>query len=218
MGNFDVKVVTQMSIGGASKSLDHLSKEMDDLAREMPAAAARAINASLTGTKTEIKRIVRVEYNLKASSIDSRITAVKAHRAKITGHIESKGQMLNLTDIDARQTAKGVTVNVKKSTGRKLIPRAFIQPGRNSGKLIVLRRPGNPRGQHERLYGRYGPQGSGQKVGSKSTLDAFYGPHPEVLYNQPQIWAKISTAASQRLEKNIAKEIDAELRKLDGKW
>ena len=36
--------------------------------------------------------------------------------------------------------------------------------------------------------------------------------------NAPENWAKIQTAAATRLDTNITREIDAEFRRLEGKW
>ena len=230
-----------LSITGANNQpvQDDLAQAQRDLQRlsyEMPAVAVRALNKAMAGTKTDMKNVIRAEYNIKAGVIDERMSIRKANRAQIQGHIQSKGKHIGLTsDLStaAKQpgalTAKGrkssafgagqgVVVNIKKSTGKQVFPRAFIQPGKHSGKLIVLRRPGKPRGQHATLWGRYGPKGSGGKPGSKATLDAFYGPHPETLYNAPHNWAKIQSKAAERLDTNIEREIDAEFRKQQGKW
>ena len=210
-----------------SEDLKRAQQDLAALAYEMPNVAIRVINTSMTGVKTDAKGVIRAEYNIKAGSIDKRFTVAKANRSNMNGYLQSKGGLISLAaDISpaARMPLRGagagagVVVNVKKSTGQQTIPRAFIAAGRNSGKLIVLRRPGKPRGQIENLYGRYGPPGSAGKVGSKATLDAFYGPHPEVLYNAPENWAKIQTAAAKRIDTNIKREVDAEFRRQDGKW
>ena len=199
--------------------LENVKTDLETLAREMPNVAVRAINKALTGTKTDVKSIIRAEYNIKAGALDTRMTANKATKANISGSLVSRGGPTHLTDIaGTNKTARGISVNVRKSTGRQLLPRAFKAAGRNSGKEIVLRRPGKPRGQHANLWGRYGPPGSGGKVGSQARLDTFYGPHPEILMNAPENWAKIQTAAAQRLDTNIEREIDAEFRRLEGKW
>ena len=194
------------------KDLDKVKDDLEDLAREMPHVAVRAINKSLTGVKTDIKAIIRADYNYKAGALDKRMTPYKATRARIEGSIVSKGGAVHLTDIaGTTKGPRGVTVNVKKSTGRQLIPRAFIAPGKNynketgAGKMIVFRRVGDPPGQHAKLVGR-------------RPIEAFFTGHPEVIMNAPENWAKIQTAAAQRLDTNITREIDAEFRRLEGKW
>jgi len=196
-----------------TEDLKKAKQDLRELAEEMPWVAVRALNAAMTGTKTDMKNIVREHYNYKATTLDSRVHIHRATRARIEGHIESSGEAVHLTDISPggpSQTARGVTVSVKKSTGRQLIPRAFKAPGRHSGKVIVFRRPGLPPGQHLMLVPRYGD--------SPPILDVFRTAHPEVIYNAPENWARISDAAAQRLDDNIAREIDAEFRRQEGKW
>ncbi len=184
------------------EGVEDLREDMGKLSREMPHVAVRAINKAMAGTKTDMKKLVREEYNYKAAALDKRMTATKATSANITGIIVSKGGAVHLTDIaGTRQIKAGVSVDVRKSTGRRLIPRAFINRGRNSGKLIVFRR----KEENGRMVGRY-------------PIEARYTAHPEVVYNAPHNWARIQTMAAERLDTNIAREIDAEFRRLDGKW
>ena len=215
---------TQSDTQMDTSDLESAQRDLRKLASAMPRAAVRALNETMKKVPEDVKNVISGQtgrYNIKAGAIKKRISIVKrASKGDITGVIKSKGGLLGLTsdlNTPTSQTKRGVTVNVKKSTGRQLFPRAFIRPGRNSGKLIVLRRPGQPRGQTENLYPRYGPPGSAGKVGSQATLDAFYGPHPETLINAPENWAKIQTKVGKRLDTNITREVDSEFRHLGGK-
>ncbi len=184
------------------KDLEEARKDLQGLAEVMPHVAVRALNKSLTGTKTDMVKVIREDYNYKAAALNKRITVARASRAKIEGHVQSRGGMVHLTDIaGTRQTKKGVTVNVRKSTGRQLIPRAFIRSGKNSGKKIVFRR----KEENGQMVPRY-------PIEARSTA------HPEILYNAEHNWAKISRAAAKRLDTNIGREIDAEFRRQQGKW
>lgn len=178
-----------------------------------PKAYARALNKSATSVRTDMVGLIRKEYNYKATAIRKRIVISRASRADLSASLRSSGQYVNLTDIiGTRKTKKGVSVNVKKSTGRKLIPRAFINQGVRSGKPIVLRRPGDPRGQREKLWARYGPPGSGGKVGSRARLDYFDAVPVEVIYNTPQNWACIQQKADAHLKKHLGHETDVVLK------
>lgn len=193
--------------------------ELARLAVEMPQVAVRTINSSLTGIKTDMKKLAREDYNFKAAALDSRMSKQTATKANIRGIIRSKGGLIHLTDFTGtRKTNKGITVNIKKSTGSQSIPRAFKAPARISSKEIILRRPGMPRGQTQNLYPRYGPPGSAGKPGSSATIDVFYGPHPEIIYNAPENWARIQKDADDRLTKAMDREIAAEFRRMEGKW
>jgi hypothetical protein len=197
--------------------LEKVKGDLQDLSREMPHVAVRAINKALVGVKTDMKKLVREEYNYKTGALDKRMTSTTATRNNITGIIVSKGGAVHLTDIagtsqPAAKTAKGrdskafgagkgVVVNVRKDTGKKIIPRAFIAKGRNSGKEIVFRR----KSEGGRMVPRY-------------PIEAKYTAHPEVIYNAPRNWARIQVMAATRLDDNIKREVDAELRRIEGKW
>lgn len=205
------------------KNLDKAQQDMAALSSAMPHVAVRALNKAMTGTKTDMVKIVRQTHNYKAGALRKRLKVSRATRAKIKGHVESKGRAVHLTDIaGTRQTKKGVTVNVKKDSGRQLIPRAFKAISRKSGKEIVLRRPSTEDyGGYDELYGRYGPPGSGGTVGKrgqKARLMWFPAPHPEYVYNAPDTWARVKDAAAERIDTNIEREMDAEIRKMEGKW
>lgn len=178
-----------------------------------PKAFSRALNKTANSTQTEMVKLVRRDYNYKAAAVRARISVNKATYANLSASVKSTGDSVHLTDITGtRQTKKGVSVNVKKSTGIKLIPRAFKAAGQRSGKDIIFRRPGNPRGQHEKLHGRYGPPGSGGKSGSRARLDTFSAPHPEIVYNTPENWAQLQKTAGEKLNTNFAHEVDVVLK------
>ncbi len=190
----------------STDDIGDVQRDLDRLANEMPAVAARALNTAMTGVKTDMVAIIRADYNYKAAAIRKRLTIRKANRNDIRGHVQSKGGPVHLTDITGtRQTKKGITVDVRKSTGRRLIPRAFKASGRHSGKQIVFRRKGDPPGQYAVLVPRY-------------PIEAITTAHPEVIYNAPHNWAKLSDSAKDRLDKGIAKAVDDEFRKQQGQW
>lgn len=189
----------------AQETQDDLKRAQADLwrlSRDIPKVAVRATNKSMTGTKTDVANIARQNYNFKAGALKKRMSISRASKQNLTGKITSKGRMLHLTDVvGTRQTKRGVTVNVKKETGRQLIPSAFIRRGQYSHKKIVFRR----KVQGGEMVGRY-------------PISARMAPFPEDIYNSRENWAKIETAAAQRIDTNVAREVDSEIRKHKGKW
>ncbi|WP_028575030.1 phage tail protein [Desulfonatronovibrio hydrogenovorans] len=196
----------QPTISISSDDIRSAQRDLNYMANEMPWVAVRALNKAMTGVKTDLVSIIRERYNYKAAALRKRITIAKATRQNIRGHVQSKGGPVHLTDITGtRQTKKGISVDVRKSTGRRVIPRAFKASGRISGKQIVFRRQGDPPKQISRLVPRY-------------PIQAITTAHPEVLYNSPENWTRIQTEVARRLDTNIQREIDAEFRKQQGKW
>ena len=178
-----------------------------------PRAFSRALNRTTSMTKTGMIKLARRDYNYKAGAIRKRIDVKKSTYKQLSASVKSSGRHLNMVDITGtRKTNKGLSVNVKKATGIKLLPRVFKAPGKHSGKEIALRRPGNPRGQHKVLYARYGPPGSGGKPGSKARLDSFYPPHPELIFRTDENWAELQKTADQTLRSRLEHEMDAILK------
>ena len=200
-----------MGVSLDKSSLSNAKLMLYGVKNGFPKAFCRALTNTAKNTRTEMIRLVRRDYSHKASAIRKRIKVDKATYSKLSASVESTGRSFHLTDIaGTRETNKGVSVNVKKSTGVKLIPRAF--ENKSGKKAMVLRRAGKPRGQHEKLYRRYGPPGSGGKAGSRARIDTFYAPHPEVLYNTDENWSKIQKIADGKMATNFAHEVDVVLK------
>jgi hypothetical protein len=222
---FFINVNTGFIDGVDGISVDDIYKTQKDLAAlasEMPRAAVRALNTAMTGVKTDMKTVIRAGYNYKAASLEKRITIKRVTVGDMTGYVRSKGGSVHLIDIaGTRQLKKGVKVQVKKSSAGDVIPQAFLAPGENSEKLIVLRRPKMSSGKR---FPRYGTPGTGGlitmkgKKGRTARLEWFMTMQPEFIYNTKENWAKISIAVKTRLDTNIARETDAELRRLKGAW
>jgi len=175
-------------------------------------AYARALNSTADDMRRAMVAMGRDEYSYKVADLSKRIYVHKTDWSNLRSFVRSKGDEVSLTGfLGTRPVASGISVDVKKSTGRKIIPRTFLNYAK-SGHQLVLRRPGKPHGQYHVLYGRYGPPGSGGKLGSRARLDWFAGPHPELIWNTQENWNKLQTEANERLAVNFAEEVDGVLR------
>lgn len=121
-------------------------------------ATVRALNRTIEQARTRMSREIRVEYVIPAQKVKD---VLRIKRASIKGgalsveavlFVTSKsGRSFNLINFGARQTARGVTIKVKRGGPRKLIRNAFIA---NEGRTVFARVPGTkmPRrrwgGQH----------------------------------------------------------------------
>jgi len=199
--------------------VDAVAWALRDVKNGARTAVMRAINRSLNGVKTDMVKTVRKTHNYKASALRKRIRVTKANKANLSGTTSSTGKTVHLTDVaGTSQTKKGVKVNVKKSTGRQLIPRSFLAT--SGSKKMVLRRPSKRSyGSYDDLYGRYGPAGSGGTLGKRggsARLMWFPAPHPEHVYAEPETWEKIEDGAGERLEKELAHQVQHILNKHKG--
>lgn len=180
------------------ETLAKATRDLAEIQNGLPKAYARALNKTTTGVKTDLVRLISEDYNYYVAKVRERIILHKATWSFLTSIVVSSGRQPHLTDVKetVEKKPQGVFVNVQKSTGRQRIPRAFIAPGRTSGKLIVWHRAS---------------AGDGRLVG-RMPIEARRPPHPENIYNTPANWAIIQKQAQARLDENFAHEVDVVLR------
>jgi hypothetical protein len=179
------------------KDLEDVKKLLADVKNGFPKAFSRALNKSATGTRTDMVNLARREYNYRAAYVRDRTSVNKATYSRLTASVESVGPGVHLTDMLGTRALKkkGVSVNVKKSTGKEVLSHAFIAHGRNSGKEIVFERAlenGTPVGRYD--------------------IVALYAPHPELVYNSKDNWAELNAGARKRLDVNLDHEVDVILK------
>ena len=186
-----------MDVKISKSDLNRAERMLSGIKSGFPKAFKRTLDKTATGTKTDMVAFVRERYNYKAKALRERITVYKCPSYKhLKSSIRSVGPGVHLTDIaQTRQTGRGVTVNVKKATGRKLIPHAFIAPGRHSGKKIVFIR--------ETIRG---------KRVSRYPISPIYASHPEVVYSTDENWPKIERLADARFRNNFDHEVEVVLK------
>ena len=97
---------------------------------------ARAQNDALNTAKAEAKRAIREEYNAPAGEIDKTMSVKKANQRRLQAVLTLKGRMsVELIHYGAKQSSKGVSVKVLKSSKR-----SAIRPGGRQNILATLRR------------------------------------------------------------------------------
>lgn len=186
-----------MEIDVDKDQIRQVQRDLLGLENGFPKAFKRALDNTAKNAVTEMVADIRSKYNYKATALRKRMAVFKCPSYKtLKAKTRSTGPGIHLTDISyTRQTKKGVTVNVKKSTGRLLIPHAFISPGRSSDKLIVFIRE----------------MEGGRRV-ARLPISPIFAAHPEVVYNVKENYVQIQTAISKRLDENIRHEADVVLR------
>ena len=142
--------------------------------------------------------VAREAYNYRAAAARKRISIKRASYSKLEASTKSVGPGVHLTDmLGTRQISTGLSVDVKKSTGRQKIKHAFKNKGTKSGKIIAFRLVVE----------------AGKRV-PRYDIKALYAPHPESVYNTPENWKVLQAKASERLNKNFDHEIDVVLKDL----
>ena len=125
-----------ISVEQAVKDLRHEFRNLTN--KEFNTGVARAINHSLAKGRTQANRSIREEYTINAADLRAHLKVVRANRSTLTGYVGASGGPIPLRKFKHRQTAKGVSVEIRKGSS-KIIPSAFVQVMPN-GSLGVFAR------------------------------------------------------------------------------
>lgn len=110
-------------------------------AKDMPEATARALNRTVDQGKVAASREVKAAgYSMKIGEIKKAMRLKRATKSELRASIIASGRPIPLIQFSARQTSKGVSVNVLK--GRKLIEGAFIATMPSGHRGVFVREPG----------------------------------------------------------------------------
>ena len=133
MINIDIRA----DLRGVQRQLDRMAKSLQDR------VISAAVNKAADKARAEMKRQITAEYAIKASDVGAqvRVQRASAKHGQVFATLEAFGKRRgkrsrNVALFCARQTSQGVTVQIKKSGGRKLIKHAFIG---NEGRTVFLR-------------------------------------------------------------------------------
>ncbi|HZW11896.1 MAG TPA: phage tail protein [Noviherbaspirillum sp.] len=128
----------------ATSNFDEVAKMIGDLSEDVARkAAARAATRTVEQGRTKMSRDIRADFNLPASTVKDSLQVNKASASKGLSGIEAslealtrRGRSMNVIRFGARQTKKGVTVQIRKGGGRKVVRNAFIA---NDGRTVFQR-------------------------------------------------------------------------------
>ena len=187
----------------------------------VPIVLSRSINDTLAGVKTDASAEIRTIITATKTVVDKAMKITKSAPTYLQGRVEISGTPLPLIAYSARQTLKGVSVQVRKDRGRKVIPGTFIATVRTAAQAA-----GGYEG-HEGVFWRKWHAGTGKKgknMGKKAwkkfgegyrlPIEQKFGPRiPDIIENDPVMNA-VLTKSDDRMHKNLDKELNYELSKL----
>ena len=109
-------------------TIDAAIRDLDDVARsKVPRATARALNKVAAQAKTQAAREIKDRYQIGTRTISKYITVSRrASQTMLVAEVRAEGRPLPILAFKARQTRKGVSVEVVRGH-RKLIAHAFIK-------------------------------------------------------------------------------------------
>lgn len=107
-------------------------------AEEAPKAVQRALNKTAITARAQAARSIRdTGYGLKVATIKGAFTIRRATQADLKAIVTATGRPIPLIQYGARQTGRGVSVNVKN--GRKVIAHAFIATMHSGHEGVFIR-------------------------------------------------------------------------------
>lgn len=176
-----------------------------------------AINTTATTVKVQAAARIGNELNLKAARIKQDFTIDKANYTKLTGSVRATGEPVGLVNFAAKQTQKGVTVKVLKSSGRSLLRHAYIAKGKGGKDHVWWRStPRNQLPTPKRFpVGKIAPKVPWPKFGAKYTgpIERLTGPRVEDIYAKDSVLEPIETQAAHLFVQNVGKKTDEVLRR-----
>lgn len=136
----------------ADGSFAKLAEAVERSGRNIRKEAAAVVNAVATKTQSGINKEIRTELAVKKKAIDGALEKGPRANAKnpFTDVTLKATRRIPLKEFKARQTKKGTSYRISKSTGRRSVPGAFV-----SNKLggHVFKRRSKKRLPIQKLYG-----------------------------------------------------------------
>ncbi|APX94295.1 hypothetical protein BWR19_15885 [Halomonas sp. 1513] len=157
-------------------------------------AMSRAINHTLSVTKTEAGVEIRKQVKLKAGYVRERLNIRKATVSNPMGRLETPSRGVLLTRYDNRKYARGgIGVQVKPSGGKKRMPGAFYITFANGVQAIAIRT-------------KHGPG-----LGRSGGLQILHGPSVSQVYTD--VKDDLQVPSGNRLIQRMAHEAERLIKK-----
>ncbi len=188
----------------------------------VPKVLSRAINDTLAGVKTDASAEIRTIITATKKVVDGAMKISESTTTSLAGGVVISGTPLPLIAYSARQTLKGVSVQVRKDNGREVIPGTFIATVRSAKQAA-----GGYEG-HEGVFWRTWHAGAAKKGKNMATrawkrmpaqyrltIEQRYGPRiPDYIAEKGPVMASVLKKADERMHKNMDKELNYEMSKL----
>lgn len=206
-------------------------REVDRMLADIKGAGdrvtARALNKTMAGVKTDASSAIRAVVTAKKAAVDETFKISKATESHPSAMIASTGLPLALIDYNARQTTKGVSVQVRKDRPRKVVPAAFIATMKSGHQGVFWRRwhqgGAAKMNKTEMAINRSGYIWSPKlnrwlsiawlPKAYRLPMEERFGPRvPDIMSNEP-VMQDILAKADERLHVNIERELAYELSK-----
>lgn len=173
--------------------IDTVKMYLSHIPKAVPKVIARAINRSAEAAATEMSRSVRDLYHINVKNVRSTISITKAKPSPYPmAWVKSKATRRPLIQFKVspknprpKNPPAAVRVAVKRDSGLKALPGAFVNKGISSGMAHVLKRVGE----------------------SRYPIRIKYGPSVPEMIGNPKVSQLVEQKAAETLEKRLDHEI-----------
>ena len=169
----------------------------------------QAVNRTLSGVRTDATNEMAKVITPTKTKIRSTITTKNMTAKDGNAFVKCQGGPLNLIEFSARQTKKGVTVQVKKTEPRSLLKHAYIATMKSGKKLVMwrkyegARKPVKPTAAYAKMQRKY-----------RFPVEGLWSlAIPEVMGHKPTM-DRVLDLGGDRLKKNLNDRLNYELGKL----
>lgn len=181
---------------------DRMLGEIELFGGKAKQIGARAANRTLQGVRTDIVHMVRKEYAVPAKDLRDKLWIKKATATSLAATLFEKGQIsIPLVRYAARGkwikansehfgkpvTREGVTVTVRRDSGRTLVKGGFIRQSPTFGTPQVMARV-----EKDQRY----------------PLKVLYGPGYRTMLKRPDVELWIKRRADERMDQNMDRELN----------
>jgi len=187
--------------------LREIERAMKGIKNGYATVVSGAINKTLIGVKTDTKSEIRKDVTVKSSAIARTIKLARASKIRISGALKSTGGFVPLINYSARQTKKGVTVQITKGGPRKLWPGAFITTiGTHKGVFSRKKPPYKTRASNKLPWKRFGKK-------YRLPLEEQFGPRIPGIFAKDKVIEPVLKKAGDRIKKELNRRLIFEMSK-----
>jgi len=186
---------------------------LSGIKRDSADACKLAINKTVTGTTTDVKKAVAEVVNLKQARIAGDIDNKKATKLQLSAAVWSKGKKVELIEFGAKIVKAGVQYQIERNKGKSVASDMFIARGESSGDLHVMKRTSKV--------------GTGKAIGVQKAgyywtfpqwwpAEMRYPAHIKYGPSIPQIWGKplVLEDTLKKANDRLSVELDRAVNKL----
>lgn len=171
-------------------------RQLAELDKAMRRAVPRALNRAAVSARAEATRAIRGEgYKLRAAVIKDQLGIQRATLQNPVARLEARYKAIPLLEYRARQTRKGVSVDVLR--GRRTISSVFIAK-MPSGHRGVFRRIGR-KNRWELRHGK--------RVRTGLPIKELFGPSVADAFANPKVIQKLREHAMERFDVELRREL-----------